>query len=244
MRIAIFGANGPTGRVLTAQALASGYDVTAVTRRPDEFPLAHAALRVVGADVYDATAVDAALSDSDAVVSVLGVPYSRDPVSVYSDGMRNILAAMSRRGIRRVVCVSASLTDPTLGPHGGFFVDKIAGPIVSYFGRTVYADMARMEKLVRASEADWTIMRPSGLFDTEQVTDYRTAPDYLNGSYTSRADLADAMLRQLDSPDYVRRACAVITVAQKPSLLQLLLREGSSTKAAPDTAATSKKARR
>ncbi len=34
MHIAVFGAGGPTGRELVAQALADGNEVTAVTRRP------------------------------------------------------------------------------------------------------------------------------------------------------------------------------------------------------------------
>ncbi|MEU3227249.1 NAD(P)H-binding protein [Streptomyces sp. NPDC006976] len=38
MRIAVFGANGPTGRHLTDQALAAGHEVVAVTRRPGSLP--------------------------------------------------------------------------------------------------------------------------------------------------------------------------------------------------------------
>ncbi|MEV6257249.1 NAD(P)H-binding protein [Nocardia sp. NPDC051911] len=49
MRITVFGANGPTGRLLTGQALDAGHEVAAVTRRPDSFPLRHARLEVVGA---------------------------------------------------------------------------------------------------------------------------------------------------------------------------------------------------
>ncbi len=230
MKIVVFGANGPTGRLITTQALEAGHAVTAVTRRPDEFPLHGEGLRVIGADVHDPAAVDAAISGQDAVLSSLGVPYSRQPVTVYSEGVGNIVTAMQRHGTRRLACVSASLADPTLGPHGGFVVDKIAGPIVTYFGRTVYADMTRMEALVRASDLDWTIMRPNGLFETEHVTDYRMAEDYLNASYTSRTDLADAMLRQLSSDDYVHKICAIATVSEKPSIIQLLLREGSGKK--------------
>lgn len=231
MRIAVFGANGPTGRLITDQALAAGHTVTAVTRRPDDFPLRHERLSVLGTDVHDPAGVDAAVAGQDAVLSSLGVPYSRRPVTVYSAGAQNIIAAMRSHGIRRFVCVSSSLTDRSLGPHGGFVIDKIAGPIVAYFGRTVYADMARMETIVKASDLDWTIMRPSGLFETTQVTDYRMAEDYLNASYTSRADLADAMLRQLGSDDYLRACCAVATSAEKPSIVQLVLREGSGKKA-------------
>ncbi|MFI1828302.1 NAD(P)H-binding protein [Streptomyces sp. NPDC020412] len=35
MKLVIFGANGPTGRLATQQALAEGHSVTAVTRRPE-----------------------------------------------------------------------------------------------------------------------------------------------------------------------------------------------------------------
>lgn len=38
MRITVFGANGPTGRLLTAQALEAGHRVTAVTRQPEIWP--------------------------------------------------------------------------------------------------------------------------------------------------------------------------------------------------------------
>jgi putative NADH-flavin reductase len=89
-----------------------------------------------------------------------------------------------------------------------------------------------METLVKQSDLDWTIMRPNGLFETKHVTEFRTAEDYLNASYTSRADLAAAMLGQLTSAEYLRKVCAVATVAEKPGIIQLLLREGSGKKAA------------
>lgn len=232
MKIVIFGSNGPTGRLVVSQALKAGHEVTAVTRHPGAFPFDDEHLRVIDADVYDPAAVDAAVSEQDAVLSSLGVPYSRKPITVYSTGVGNIVKAMNHHGVERLVCVSASLTDATLGPHGGFFVDRVAGPMVAYFGRTLYADMARMEELVRGTELKWTVMRPNGLFETPGVTDYQMAEDYLNASYTSRADLAAAMLHQLDSDEYLRKVCAVATVSEKPSIIQLLLREGSGKKAA------------
>ena len=230
MRIAVFGANGPTGRLIVSQSLDAGHEVTAITRHPDAYPTLDGNLRVVSADVHDAEAVDRAVAGQDAVLSSLGVPYTRKPVTVYSAGIANITAAMKRHRVDRLVCVSASLTDPSLGPHGGFFVDKVAGPLVSYFGRTVYADMARMERLVTESGLGWTIMRPNGLFETPRVTDYQLAENYLDASFTSRADLADAMRAQLQSDEYLRKICAVATVTEKPSLIQLLLREGSGKK--------------
>lgn len=91
MRIVIFGANGPTGRLLTKQSVDAGHDTTAVTRHPDTFPLTGANLRVVGADVLDPEAVGGAVRGSDAVLSALGVPFGKEPVEVYSRGAQNIL---------------------------------------------------------------------------------------------------------------------------------------------------------
>ncbi|MEV4800306.1 NAD(P)H-binding protein [Nonomuraea sp. NPDC049421] len=65
MRIAVFGANGPTGRLLTGQALAAGHLVAAITRQPRSFPLRHERLGVIGADVLDPEAVDAAVAERD-----------------------------------------------------------------------------------------------------------------------------------------------------------------------------------
>ena len=77
MKIVVFGANGATGRLLTGQALAAGHEVTAVTRRPADFPLADERLTVAEADVDDALAVRRVVEGAEAVLSTLGVPFTR-----------------------------------------------------------------------------------------------------------------------------------------------------------------------
>jgi len=81
MKIVVFGANGATGRLLTAQALAASHEVVAVTRRPGVFPKGHSRLSVVGADVHDTPAVDQAIQGADVVLSTLGVPFTHKPVN-------------------------------------------------------------------------------------------------------------------------------------------------------------------
>ena len=90
MDIAIFGANGQTGRLLTGQALAAGHRVVAATRRPDNFPLSDPKLTVAAADVRDPAAVTEVVAGVDAVLSTLGVSFTREPVNTYSDGTENI----------------------------------------------------------------------------------------------------------------------------------------------------------
>jgi putative NADH-flavin reductase len=112
MRITVFGANGPTGRLLTDRALAAGHRVTAVTRQPHSFPLRHERLGILGADVLDPEAVDAAVAERDAVLSPLGVPAGKEPIGTYSRGVANIVAAMKRHRVRRLTVVSSSGVDP------------------------------------------------------------------------------------------------------------------------------------
>ena len=84
MKIVVFGANGLTGKIVTKQALAEGQTVTAVTRHPEAFPLQHEHLQVMRGDVFDLSAVEQAVAGQDAVLSALGVPWSRKPITVYS----------------------------------------------------------------------------------------------------------------------------------------------------------------
>ena len=76
MRIAIFGANGQTGRLATRHALDAGHTTIAVTRRPGDFPFTDPALTVAEADVHDADAVADIVANADAVLSTLGVPFT------------------------------------------------------------------------------------------------------------------------------------------------------------------------
>lgn len=112
MKLVVFGANGPTGQLLTKQALAAGHVVTAVTRHPELFPLHHERLQVMRGDVFEYEVVEQAVAGQDAVLSSLGVPYSRKPITVYSRGTAHMVQAMNHHGVRRLICVSSSVTDP------------------------------------------------------------------------------------------------------------------------------------
>lgn len=226
MRITVFGANGPTGRLLTGRALAFGHDVTAVTRQPESFPLHHDRLDVVGADVLDPAAVDAAVAHRDAVLSTLGVPAGKEPISTYSSGAANIVAAMQRHRVRRLAVVSSSGVDPQPYTDGGILFNRLLLPYVTrVLGKTLYDDMRRMETLIRATDLEWTIVRPSGLYHLPSATDYTLVEGHADGRFTARADLAASLLAVLDDHRYVRRTIGVITTVDNPTLFQWIRRE-------------------
>lgn len=227
MDLAVFGANGPTGRQVVRQALAAGHHVTAVTRKPDEYPLSSPHLNVAAADVTDPDGVERALSGSQAVISTYGVPYSRNEITVYSQGIANITRAMTIRRIERLVCVSSTTVAKEQAPGESLLWRKVVIPLLrNTLGRTLYDDMQRMEEIVRSSGLDWTIVRPAGLFDAAEPTDdYEVGPRHLLGRFTSRADLAHALIREATEPQHSRSIIEVITRSGAPPSITTFLKE-------------------
>lgn len=224
--ITIFGANGATGRLTVRQALAAGYDVTAVTRRPEQFPLHDARLTVVGADVTDEIATARAIEGADVVLSSVGVPFTRAPITTYSRAATTILAGMARYGVKRLAVVSSTAVEPHPHAEGGFMLNRVMQPLIAKtIGKTTYSDMRAMEGIVRDSDVDWTIIRPSGLFDAERVSEYQVGDGQLDGVFTSRADLADLLVRQAAEDRFVGKTIEITTSQDAPTLLQVIRRE-------------------
>jgi putative NADH-flavin reductase len=213
-------------------ALSEDHEVVAFTRHSDTFPIKAARLEVAAGDVHDPAAVASAIDEAEAVVSTLGVPFAKSPVTVYSDGVANIMAGMHAAGVKRLVAVTSSAVEPHPEPLGGFIFEKVMQPyVVNKLGKTVYDDMRRMEAALCDSDLAWTIVRPSGLFEAPAVSAYEVALDNIGYRFTARIDLADCLLRQALSDTYVRSTIAVATPAAKPSMLKLIWQEGIRKKA-------------
>jgi putative NADH-flavin reductase len=227
MKIVIFGANGRTGRLLTRKALAAGHRVVAATRQPHTFPLADAGLTVAAVDVGDRSAVADVVAGADVVLSTLGVSFTREPVDTYSVGTANIMAAMKASGVRRLVVVSSTSAFPARRSQAPFAL-RIFEPIVTRtIGKTVYDDMRRMEVIVRESAVDWTIVRPSGLFDLPEVTGYHAGDVDPVGAFTARIDLADYLLALVDDWRTIGKTVVVSTTEKTPTVWQVIRREAS-----------------
>jgi putative NADH-flavin reductase len=209
MRLAIFGSTGPTGRELVSQALDKGHDVTAVAHDRAAVDANAARLQVVRADVLDRSSLDGVLSGVDAVLSAIGT-HGRQPTTVYSMGTSNIRDAMHQAGVRRFVGISALpvASRNELGPAERWIVV----PLLSMFFGEMYADMTRMEQVLRDSDLDFTIMRPPQLTNEQAIGRYRTAINQRlhRARKISRADLAAEMLQVIPDRNTVR---ATVTLA-------------------------------
>lgn len=217
MKLIVFGANSPTGRLVTAMAMSAGHTVTAITRQPADFPFCDHRVQVADADVMDADAVDWVVPGHDAVVLVVGAPPSMKSVTVCSQAAYNVVKAMINHGVRRLLCVGSAGLDAADLSRVGLLRQRVIRPLVLACGRAVRQDVRRMENIVREAGLDWTLFRPGRLVTRSDVTDYRITADPAPRAVTSRADLAHALVHEVTHCDHVGE---VIHVASVPHPLK------------------------
>lgn len=158
-RIALTGATGFLGSHVLEAALAAGYLVNALTRRPQ--PARDGVVWVLG-DLSDTEAMAGLTRGVEAVIHVAGVVNAPDAAGFELgnvSGTLNLIDAVRLKGIHRFVHVSSlSAREPALSAYG--------------------ASKARAEKLLRASALDWTIVRPPAIYgprDKEMFELFRAA---------------------------------------------------------------------
>ncbi len=214
MNLLIFGATGATGQHLVQLALAQGHAVTAFVRDRARLKLQSPLLTFVVGDVMQSSSVAAALPGHDAVLCALGtMPESKadrlrqqPKVPVCSRGTRNILEAMSQHQCRRIVVESSvSVGDSRFTGILG------AGAIIRLVLRAVMEDKELQEAAVRASTADWTIVRPVKMTNGPARGNVQ-AGEHLRWnilSSISRADTAAFMLAAITDPRTVHKALTI-----------------------------------
>ena len=138
MKITIFGATGKVGRHLVDQTLERGDEVTVLVRDTSKLTTQrHERLEVVRGDVLDPRDVEQAVVDTDAVLSALGHTKTSSK-DVLTEGTKNIVAAMNRHGVRRLVCLTgAGVRDPKDEPK---LVDRVIGSLLKLLQRDLLED--------------------------------------------------------------------------------------------------------
>lgn len=204
MNIVVFGASGGLGLMVVEQALEVGHVVTAFVRMPSKIAIQHPNLTLLQGDVMDAHAVEKAILEQDAVISVLGPAHP--PVSgMMETAARNIIAGMQKHGIRRLISTTgAGVRDPQDQPK---FIDHVMKALLTLLAADVLRDSAANVNVIQASELDWTIVRFPRLMDGARTGKYRVG--YVgrdSGSQLSRADGADFVLNELTARQWIRKS--------------------------------------
>ena len=148
MNILIFGANGNVGRLVVAEALKRGHNVTAFVHGAAPDPAAN--LSVVNGDIYNRESVDAAVPGHEIIISTLGSWGTKDK-NVLSTAMGKIVPAAEANGVQRII----SLTGNVAGAPG----DK--NTLTSILSRALFNIV--QPKILRDGEDHITILANSSL---------------------------------------------------------------------------------
>ncbi|WP_299680009.1 NAD(P)-dependent oxidoreductase [uncultured Tenacibaculum sp.] len=208
MKLIIFGATGTVGKHVVNQALEQGYDVTAFCRDKRKLSeVSNKKLQYFEGDVFNKKDVSEAIKGKEAVIIVLGSGKSRKS-SVRSFGTKNIIEAMEENNVKRLICQSTLGTGES-NNNLNFFWKYI---MFGWFLKQVFLDHELQEKYVRASNLDWTIVKPSAFTDGEKTEQYLHGfPSSLKSLKLkiSRADVADFILKQLRTNMYLLKSPGV-----------------------------------
>ena len=206
MKVVVIGATGTIGRLAVKQMLAAGHDVTAFSRNPAKLELDSPRLTRMAGDVQKQSDVDNAVLNHDAVVITLGNKSLTSPIR--SEGTLNVIRAMQKAGVSRLVCQS------TLGARESWSNLNFFWKRIMFGGllRVVFRDHELQERLVEASGLDWTIVRPGAFTDGPATGTFKEAfPPSMRGLKLkiTRSDIADFLTYQLTDLSYAGRAVAI-----------------------------------
>jgi putative NADH-flavin reductase len=201
MKLLIFGSTGRMGGHLVTQALEQGHEVTAFVRDPSKISVTHKNLKIFQGNVMNPSDVARAMPDHDAVLVALG---SGRKGNVRSEGTRNVINAMERTGIQRLIC-QTTLGAGDSADNLNFFWKHI---MFGWFLKEAYADHQTQEAYIMQSKLKWTIVRPAAFTDGPVTGNYRHGFASTDKNITlkiSCADIAHFMLKQLNEDHYLRK---------------------------------------
>ncbi len=197
MKLLLLGATGGIGRALIDQAIERGHTVTAFVRSPEKLGAARERLIPYKGDPHSVEELRAALPGHDAVISALGPP-GAGPTTIHRDCARSTVAAMEATGVRRLLIVSAAVLFEGQGP--------LYWLLRNTFLRNIAEDTGGMERIVRATQLAWTIVRPPALNDGRLTGKYHIAEESMprGGSRVPRADVAHFLLDECEQQRHLR----------------------------------------
>jgi putative NADH-flavin reductase len=204
MKLLVLGATGGTGQAVIRQASDRGHAITAFVRSPQKLGSLIDRVTVRQGDPRSVAELQKVLPGHDAVLSALGPP-GPGPTTILRAAARTTVDAMQIAGLRRLIVVSAAVLFHDLGFLGGVLRHTLL--------KNVAEDSAEMERVVMASDLDWTVARPPRLTNGALTGLYRIEDGHLPGrsalASISRADVAHFMLEEIEHCRYTHRIVGI-----------------------------------
>lgn len=210
MKVFLLGSTGSTGYEILKRLVQNNYTVKALVRNSSKLNLAGinqlqvGQVELIEGNVFEPDKLKEHFKGCDLVISALGTGKDNSYTEVYSQGGRNILSAMRKTGIKRLITITTGAIDMSDPSTDNFFMNRIIRPNFN----KVYYDMTRWETVLDdTKDIDWTCVRPTYLKNKAFTGKYRVNSKHSpkGGWKISRADLADFIVKQTKSNEFVHK---------------------------------------
>jgi putative NADH-flavin reductase len=204
MKIVLFGASGKTGKLLTEDALASGYEVIAYVRNAESVKLVHKNLKVVAGQLNDKEKLTSVIRGADACISTLGGASLTKHSPEIRQGIDNIVSIMEAEKVKRMIYLSSI----GVGDSRYYMAQPIRFLIVDLMLRVPMADHGINEKRIAESQLQYTIVRPGGLTDGAKTGNLKHGFESIKlkgNASISRANVAAFLLEQVENTAYLNK---------------------------------------
>lgn len=208
-KVAIVCAAGKEGRLLVAEALSRGYEVTGFVRKAeDEIP---AGAKKVVKDLFDLTRED--LAGFDVVIDAFGA-WTPETLPLHKTSLMHLCDVLSGTDIRLLVVGGAGSLyvnlEHTLQVMQLESFPEVFKPLASNMG-------AALDELRKRNDVKWTYLSPAGDFvaDGERTGEYLSGGEeyFVNDKGESRisyADYAIAMIDEIENANNIQKRFSVI----------------------------------
>lgn len=211
MKIALIGASGFVGSHLLTELLARRHDVTAIVRHPEKITVEDPHLKVVKADVMNASEISEAVKGHDVVLSAFNPGWTNP--NIYDDFLKGAAAIQEgakKAGVEKLLVIggAGSLYDA----EGNQLVDGANFPENIKPGASAARDY--YEKLKSEKDLNWTFFSPAIEMHRDVTTGrtgkYRLGKDHpvfdeSGRSILSVEDLSIVIADELENPKYERQ---------------------------------------
>ena len=214
-KILVVGATGGTGRATIDALVRQGHQVTAFSRHAESLEIDSDGVTILNGDATNQDDVERAVAGHDAVIITLGITENpvrvrlfgaaKTPNDVRSVGTRNVIAAMRKHGVRRLVVQSSYGVGETRGSLR--WLERL---FFSVLLKPQIADTEVQEIEVRESGVDWVLAQPVHLTDEDSdAMPFASADGQVREWKISRKDVGRFLALAVQVPEYLGQSVAL-----------------------------------
>jgi uncharacterized protein YbjT (DUF2867 family) len=215
MHVLVVGSTGGSGRAVVTQLLGAGHRVTAFSRRENRLGIVSDRLHTFAGDAQNPDDVERAVRGHEAVVVTLGISENalrvrlfgprHTPLDIRSSGTRNVIHAMQRHGVRRLVVLSSYGVGATRGRLG--LVDRLFFELLL---KPQIRDTEVQNQAVVESRLDWVIAQPVHLTDAQDDgMPFLSVSGQTGRMQVSRRSVARFLAEAVSSSAYLGQSVAI-----------------------------------